>query len=166
MSSLCGTDCASCGCLEDKNDKRVVAIPQPPQLSGEQDDCPIAVRRYLERINGLSTEECMERGLSFHPKADDVLLTTGSKCGTAWTQQIVHGLRSGGDMDFDDVDAIIPFLEYYCDQDDQAELECTQPYAPPRLFKTHITYDATPQGFGKYIFVTRCVSHQVLSPGS
>ena len=160
--SFYNTSCASHGCPEGKSTKCTIAVPQPLlQSSGEPDDCPLDVRRYFERVNGLSTQEGEERGLRFHPKADDVLLTTGTKSGTAWTQQIMHGLRSGGDMNFDDIDAIIPFLEYYCDQGDHAEMDFTQPFAPPRFFKTHVLYDVTPRGFGKYIFVTRCVSHTV-----
>ena len=30
---------------------------------------------------------------------------------TTWIQQIVHMLRSGGDMDFDDISRVSPWIE-------------------------------------------------------
>ena len=32
-----------------------------------------------------------------------VIITPFAKCGTTWLQQMVHSLRTGGDLDFDDI---------------------------------------------------------------
>eukprot|EP00968_Pinguiococcus_pyrenoidosus_P022004 scaffold2979_cov243-Pinguiococcus_pyrenoidosus.AAC.5 len=40
---------------------------------------------------------------AFVPRAGDVFVVTYPKCGTTWMMQIVHGLRSGGSMDFGEV---------------------------------------------------------------
>ena len=118
--------------------------------------CSSALRAYFQRTGGLSTKEGVEKGLAFTPRGDDVLLSVGSKSGMTWTQQIVHGLRSGGNMDFEDLDTIIPFLEYFYAHNTENDLgQHAQPYAPPRLFKTQVRHDWTPKGFGKQIVVTR-----------
>ena len=41
----------------------------------------------------------------------DVLIATYPKAGTTLMQQIVHGLRTGGDMDFDEITEVVPWLE-------------------------------------------------------
>ena len=70
-------------------------------------------------------------------------------------QQIMHGLRSGGDMNFDEVDFVIPFIEFYYEYEHERELESSQPFEPPRLFRTHCLYDMAIKGFGKHIVVVR-----------
>jgi len=35
---------------------------------------------------------------------------TPPKCGTTWMQQIVHGLRTRGSMDFNEITRVVPFL--------------------------------------------------------
>lgn len=47
-------------------------------------------------------------GRAFKPRSSDVFISTYAKCGTTWTMQIVHQLRSGkGDMDFEEVNVIV-----------------------------------------------------------
>ena len=42
------------------------------------------------------------------PRPTDVVISTPPKTGTTWVQQIVHQLRTGGDMDFEDIYQPIP----------------------------------------------------------
>ncbi len=42
----------------------------------------------------------------------DVVVSVPAKSGTTWTMNIVHQLRSGGDPDFSDVYAEVPWLEF------------------------------------------------------
>ena len=48
---------------------------------------------------------------SWRPRPTDVVITPYSKCGTTWLQQIFHTLRTGGDMDFDDISCVVPWIE-------------------------------------------------------
>lgn len=41
----------------------------------------------------------------------DVIITPYAKCGTTWVQQIFHTLRTRGDMDFDDISRVVPWIE-------------------------------------------------------
>jgi hypothetical protein len=44
----------------------------------------------------FQTEE--ESYRRFRPRPSDVIISPFAKCGTTWLQQIVHSLRTGGDM--------------------------------------------------------------------
>jgi len=48
---------------------------------------------------------------SFRPRPTDIIISPFSKCGTTWLQQIFHCLRTGGDMDFDDISRVTPWIE-------------------------------------------------------
>ena len=61
-------------------------------------------------LNSFS-EETYRKGLSFQPRSTDVIIPSAPKCGTTWVQQIVHQLRTGGDMDFASRQEEIPFVE-------------------------------------------------------
>ena len=78
-------------------------------------------------------------------------MATYPKCGTTLIQQIVHGLRTVGDMDFRDISGVVPWLEVAFDlgQDPKAEQR-----ANPRAFKTHLGWDALPKG-GRSIYLVR-----------
>jgi hypothetical protein len=39
----------------------------------------------------------------YEPQPGDVFITSWAKCGTTMMQQMFHQLRTGGDMDFDDI---------------------------------------------------------------
>ena len=67
----------------------------------------------------------------------------------------MHGLRSRGDMNFDEVDSVIPFIESYYEFEHERTLEYSQPFEPPRFFKTHFPYEMPIKGFGKHIILVR-----------
>lgn len=74
-------------------------------------------------------------------------------------QQIVHGLRTRGSMDFDEITEVIPWLEMASDlgmDPDAAQA------AEPRAFKTHLTWHEVPKG-GRYIAVLRDPKDVVVS---
>src|SRR4051812_22006220 len=58
--------------------------------------------RELGRLLGEVADFAVATGW-FRPRADDVIIAPFAKCGTTWLQQIFHCLRTGGDMDFDDI---------------------------------------------------------------
>eukprot|EP00924_Labyrinthula_sp_SR-Ha-C_P000067 snap_masked-scaffold_60-processed-gene-0.40-mRNA-1 protein AED:1.00 eAED:1.00 QI:0/-1/0/0/-1/1/1/0/310 len=109
------------------------------------------LRVRLDTLNGYFTPKSLEIGKNFKPREDDIFVATAPKCGTTWTLQICHMLRSNGDTDFKDLmlETIYDVQAYDVDQDLNAE----QKYFP-RVFKSHETYENIAKG-GKYIFVTR-----------
>ena len=64
-----------------------------------------------ERLSRAQTEHGRSYGINFKPRSDDVLVATAPKCGTTWMQQILHQLRSGGDMSFEDICDVVPYIE-------------------------------------------------------
>ena len=97
------------------------------------------------------THESIQRALAFKPQRTDVLISPYSKCGTTWVQQIVHGLRTRGSMAFDEITAVVPWLELAHDMG--VDLERPQ-VSMPRAFKSHFSWDLIPKG-GRYIYVVR-----------
>jgi hypothetical protein len=81
----------------------------------------------------------------------DIFVSTYPKCGTTWALQIAHQLRTRGDMEFDDITLVAPWIE-------MAPILGTNAEAPqvavPRLFKTHLPWGKMPKG-GKYIYIMR-----------
>jgi len=112
---------------------------------------PTSIAEMHERMRNFSTEESRQRGMAYRPKPTDVFIVTPPKCGTTWMQQIVHGLRTRGSMDFDEIGSVVPWI-------DMAHDMGIDIYAPqvanPRAFKTHSTLDNISKG-GKYIVVLR-----------
>ncbi|CAB4001295.1 sulfotransferase domain-containing [Paramuricea clavata] len=106
----------------------------------------------MQRMSVLTTDEGVHRGLSFKPRSNDVLIVTPPKCGTTWMQQIVHQLRSGGDMSFDDICDVVPFIELAYDTEIDLEAEHKH---QPRCYKTHAWYPSCPKGASKYIVIYR-----------
>ena len=47
----------------------------------------------------------------YQPRNSDIIITPFGKCGTTWTQQIFHTLRTRGDMGFDDISRVVPWIE-------------------------------------------------------
>ena len=110
-----------------------------------------AVELMKQRYSSLVTKESRQKASSFVSRSTDVFVVTPGKTGTTWLQQIMHQLRSGGDMTFADIDDVVPWLElaYDLEQDIDAEHKYQ-----PRCFKSHSSYENCPKG-GKYILVYR-----------
>lgn len=87
----------------------------------------------------------------FALQGGDVVIATYPKCGTTWVQQIVHGLRTGGSMDFEEISLVVPWIETA----GLLGIDLGAPQvATPRAFKSHLRWDALPRG-GRNIFITR-----------
>ena len=112
---------------------------------------PRSIAELRERISRLRSAKGATYAASFRPRPSDVLIATYPKSGTTWMQQIVHGLRTGGDMDFDEITAAAPWIEMAHDMG--IDLDADQA-AEPRAFKTHWRGDEVPQGC-RYIVVIR-----------
>lgn len=88
---------------------------------------------------------------NFSPRSTDIIITPFGKCGTTWTQQIFHTLRTRGDMDFDDISRVVPWIE----TSGSLGLDINaEQVANPRGFKSHLSFDRIPKGC-KYINVIR-----------
>ena len=72
---------------------------------------PTTVDGLLKVLASFATREGRLAGLSFRPRPTDVFIATFAKSGTTLLQQIVHGLRTGGDMDFEDISEVVPWIE-------------------------------------------------------
>ena len=104
-----------------------------------------------EKMARLVSPEGYEAGLAFVPEASDVIIAPFAKCGTTWLQQIVHSLRTGGDLDFDDISRVVPWIETAHDLG--LDLDARQ-RAEPRAFKSHLAWTDVPKG-GRYIVAAR-----------
>ncbi|MBP7650308.1 MAG: sulfotransferase domain-containing protein [Phenylobacterium sp.] len=88
---------------------------------------------------------------SYRPRDTDVVITPFAKCGTTWLQQIFHTLRTRGDMDFDDISRVVPWIETAM----AVGVDLNAPQrAEPRGFKSHLPYTALPRG-PRYIVALR-----------
>lgn len=114
---------------------------------------PAMILELFRLVKMYFTEEGFQKGANFKPESTDVIISTASKCGTTWMQQICHGLRSGGDMSFEEICLVVPCLEMAHDYG-YTDLQAQQPFEP-RMYKTHMWYPACPKGAGKYIIVAR-----------
>lgn len=110
-----------------------------------------AIELLKERLSGFETEEGRLKGLNFKPRPDDIFIVATPKAGTTWVQQICHQLRTGGDMEFEEISQVVPWIELAQDQGQDLEAEQAD---HPRCFKTHCWYDHCPKG-AKYIVVVR-----------
>jgi hypothetical protein len=107
----------------------------------------------MGRMQGaaFAPEEVGASIASYRPRPTDLIIAPFSKCGTTWLQQTFHTLRTRGDMDFEDISAVVPWIETArgCGLD----LEAPQK-AEPRGFKSHLAFDAVPKG-AKYVVALR-----------
>lgn len=99
----------------------------------------------------LFTAEDFGKGLKLKLRDNDVVISPFGKSGTTWLQQIVHTLRTRGDMDFDDISRVVPWIE--TSPGLGIDLDAEQK-ANPRAFKSHLDYETIPKG-GKYIVSIR-----------
>lgn len=107
-----------------------------------------AMREALANL--ISDESALAADLiEVHPS--DLFIVTYPKSGTTWLQQVVHGLKSGGAMDFDEICEVVPWLETALD----LGIDVTAPQAGGfRAFKSHRTAEAIQRG-GRYLVCLR-----------
>ena len=85
------------------------------------------------------------------PRPTDVIISPFAKSGTTWLQHIAHGLRSRGDMHFEEISFVVPCLDY--PHPLGIDLNAPQDYEP-RLFMAHSNWHDVPKG-GRYICAFR-----------
>jgi hypothetical protein len=87
----------------------------------------------------------------FGESDSDILVSTYSKSGTTWMQMILYQLTTDGDMDFDHLFDISPWVYY------SALREVAPACTPqPRILKSHDSYARFAHGRrGRFIFVVR-----------
>lgn len=107
---------------------------------------------HSPRSSSLEFEMRYRRYLAeFGESESDIIISTFSKSGTTWMQMILYQLTTGGQMDFDHLFDISPWIWY-------AALRNTQPAKTPapRLLKSHDRYGRFAGGRkGRFVFVVR-----------
>ena len=106
---------------------------------------------FAECMSRFVTEEGIGYAHAFRPRPSDVIIATYPKAGTTWMQQIVHGLRTRGDMAFDEISGVTPWIELAFDLGIDLSAEHV---AEPRAFKSHWNATQVPDGC-RYICVLR-----------
>jgi hypothetical protein len=125
--------------------------PSPPSLRPRPSN--------LEELRALLRQGIKDPIPVLETRPSDVLIATFPKCGTTWVQQIVHGLRTRGSMDFEEISMVIPWIE----RSPLLGIDINAPQvAEPRAFKTHLPWDQVPKG-GRYISVLRDPTDALLS---
>ena len=107
----------------------------------------------LAALNGrlMSVDDVEESIKAYRPRPDDVVISPAGKCGTTWLQQTFHTLRTRGDMDFDDISRVVPWIETA----KALGLDINAPQrAEPRGFKSHLTFERLPKG-ARYVVSLR-----------
>lgn len=120
-------------------------------MSEDAPSRPRGFAAFRERIALLRAPQGIGDAPEFRPRATDVVISPFAKCGTTWIQQVVHGLRTGGDMDFDDISRVVPWIETA--RDLGLDLEAPQ-RGHPRAFKSHLSWDLVPKG-ARYVVSIR-----------
>jgi hypothetical protein len=114
---------------------------------------PASWKEWQDRTQfvGAKLAESVERGLAYQPQPSDLFISPYAKCGTTWVQQIVHGLRTRGDMNFDDIMRVMPWVEMA----HWAGLDLNSPQPGGfQAFKSHLSWRSIPKG-GRYIVPLR-----------
>jgi hypothetical protein len=88
---------------------------------------------------------------AYSPLPTDIIITPFGKCGTTWLQQTFHTLRTRGDMAFDDISRVVPWIETAT----MLGIDINAPQrGNPRGFKSHASYDHVPKG-ARYVVSVR-----------
>ena len=83
----------------------------------------------------IAKKEICDVSRRFQPLPEDVIITSIPKTGTTFLQQLTHQLRTGGDMNFNDIYDVQPWIHMHPAYRGPAE-DVKQP-AKPRVFKNH-----------------------------
>ncbi len=109
------------------------------------------LEEFEEKLGRMIVMDDVIQALSFEPRPTDIIITPFAKCGTTWLQQIVHTLRTRGDTDYDDISAVVPWIETSVALG--VDLNAPQ-RGEPRAYKSHLAWDLVPKG-GRYIVAIR-----------
>jgi len=101
--------------------------------------------------DGFKPIKSKKQAQSFIPETTDIFISPFHKSGTTWLQQIVHSLRTRGDMDFDEITEVVPWLEMGYDLG--LNIYAAQK-SQPRAFKSHLSWEKIPKG-ARYIYIVR-----------
>ena len=99
----------------------------------------------------MDFDDILRSVTAFRPRPEDVIISPAGKCGTTLLQQTFNTLRTGGDMDFDDISRVVPWIETATALGIDINAEQV---AEPRGFKSHLSWDQVPKG-AKYIVSLR-----------
>ena len=109
--------------------------------------------KEMAEIQGrIFSPEAIGAGIAaWRPEPTDVVISPSGKCGTTWLQQTFHTLRTRGDMDFDDISRVVPWIETSA----ALGLDINAPQrGQPRGFKSHLGWAQMPKG-AKYVVSLR-----------
>ena len=107
--------------------------------------------REGQRAFGEEAKAAQEAAEPFVPMPTDVVISPYGKCGTTMLQQMFHTLRTRGDMDFDDISRVVPWIE----MSPMLGIDLNAPQrANPRGFKSHLSYTSVPKG-ARYLVSVR-----------
>jgi len=99
----------------------------------------------------MNMKETLASIAAYQPRPTDIVISPAGKCGTTLLQQTFHTLRTRGDMDFDDISRVVPWIETAMSLGIDINAEQV---AEPRGFKSHLSWDHVPKG-AKYIVSLR-----------
>lgn len=128
-------------------------------MSETDEHALIADESALAAHVGKPFDDIAKARLATAMSENDIIISTFPKCGTTWVAQIVHGLRSDGDMSFSNLGEVFPWLEmgHYFGHD----LNNTRRFSPG-LFKSHMELSALPGG-AKVINIVRNPADTLMS---
>ncbi|MCS5689436.1 MAG: sulfotransferase domain-containing protein [Acidimicrobiales bacterium] len=112
---------------------------------------PNSIHELRERLRYFRSVESDRQADLMSSRPSDVYIATYPKCGTTLLQQMVHTLRTRGDMNYEEITAVVPWFESAWDMGIELGAE---PPAPPRAFKTHRVAAELPEN-GRFIHMTR-----------
>lgn len=89
--------------------------------------------------------------VAYGERESDIYISSYTRSGTTWTQMLLYQLTTDGNIDFDHLFDVSPWLFH-------SALRGTEPVQTPdpRLLKTHDNYASFPEGTkGRFIYVIR-----------
>jgi len=120
---------------------------------------PNSYDEFSALMGDMLNPKGVAKGLAFQPRPTDVIISPYGKCGTTWLQQMIHTLRTRGDLDHDDISAVVPWIE--TSHDLRYDLDAPQRGAP-RAYKSHLSWHAVPKG-ARYVVSFRDPKDAALS---
>ena len=120
-----------------------------PNFSGRRAQNMAEMAELSERTFNMN--ETMASIAAYQPRPTDIIISPAGKCGTTLLQQTFNTLRTHGDMDFDDISRVVPWIE--TSNTLAIDINAEQ-VAEPRGFKSHLAWDHVPKG-AKYIVSLR-----------